>query len=641
MCGICGKVYFESERRVHLQELHRMMDLMIHRGPDDSGTYIAGNAGLGHRRLSIIDLSTGKQPICNETSCIWVVFNGEIYNYEEIRKSLVEKGHKFKTKTDTEVIVHLYEEYGPEFVGQLRGMFAIAVWDDNKKLLQLARDRVGIKPLYYCTTEDGLLFASEIKAILADPSVDKSIDLAGIDRFLTFYYMPGGGTLFKRIRKLAPGNSLIFANGKVQIKQYWDLQFPSKKTAANFGKAEAELNDLLRETIRLHMISDVPIGFLLSGGVDSSGLLSLAVEESNKDISTFTVGFDGQGFADERVFAKLVADKFGTKHHEITISSEEFKNFLPKYVWFMEEPVCEPPAIALYYVSLLAKQHVKVAISGEGGDEAFAGYQNYRNLLWLERVKRILGPLNPALSKLMGILPKRMALKATEKYGPLMGLPIDNYYYSRTSSPFSYFNLNFQDIYSPDFRAEVDKAQFKAEIREYFSKPQSKDVLDQMLYVDSKTWLPDDLLVKADKITMANSIELRVPFLDHRLLEFAASLPTSFKVKGFRTKHILKEVLSDRVPQVILNRPKTGFPVPYGRWLRNDFKESVRELLLDGRTLGRGYFRKEAMEALLTRNVQSGDYAKEVFSLMVLELWHRVFIDAGQNGLSGDGSIVA
>jgi asparagine synthase (glutamine-hydrolysing) len=634
MCGICGKVYSDSEQSVDLRELHKMMDTMFHRGPDEAGTYLSGQVGLGQRRLSIIDLDTGRQPICNETSRIWVVFNGEIYNYEELTQSLLSKGHHFKTKTDTEVIVHLYEEYGPDFVGRLRGMFAIAVWDDDKKLLLLVRDRVGIKPLYYCRTENGLLFASEIKAILADPTMDKKIDLGQIDRFLTFYYVPGDGTLFKRIRKLLPGHYLVFANGKVKVEQYWDLQFPSRKTASDFREVKAELLDLLRETIRLHMISDVPVGFLLSGGVDSTGLLSLAVEESNKDISTFTIGFDGEGFADERVFARLAAEKFGTKHHEITISSEDFKDFLPKYMWFMEEPVCEPPAIALYYVSALAKQHVKVVISGEGGDEAFAGYQNYRNLLWLERLKRILGFLNPGLSRFMAILPKWAVFRLIAKYGLLMGLPIDAYYYSRTYSLFSYFNQNFQNLYLPEFLMEVDTVQSIGGVREYASKYHSKDALDLMLYIDTKTWLPDDLLVKADKMTMANSIELRVPLLDHKMLEFAASLPTAFKVRGFRTKHILKEILYDRVPPTILNRPKTGFPIPYERWLSHDFKEYVRELLLDGRTLGRGYFRKRAVEALLARNAHSGDFAKEVFSLMVLELWHRIFVDAGHHGLS-------
>ena len=365
-----------------------MADTIYHRGPDDDGYYVSGPIGLGFRRLAIIDLQRGHQPVSNEDGTVQIIFNGEIYNYQELRAFLLGKGHVFKTQSDTEVIVHLYEEFGPQCVEKLRGMFAFAIWDENAKSLFLARDRVGIKPLYYCLTDTSLVFASEIKAILADPSIAREIAPEMIDRFLTFLYVPGQETLLKGIRKLAPGHYLLVRDGKAVVEQYWDLRFAETTRSQSLKDAEADLTSLLAEAVELHMIADVPVGVLLSGGVDSTGVLSLAVHGTDKEISSFTVGFSGGEVADERPYARLAAKTFGTQHHEMTISAEDFATFLPQYVWHMEEPVCEPPAIALYYVSKLARNYVKVLLSGEGGDEAFAGYSNYRNLVWLERVKR-------------------------------------------------------------------------------------------------------------------------------------------------------------------------------------------------------------------------------------------------------------
>jgi len=627
MCGICGKLNFDQNMPVDCGSVIKMMEAMRHRGPDDEGSYISGPIGLGHRRLSIIDLNTGKQPIANEDNTIWIVFNGEIYNYQELRKELIKNGHVFRTETDTEVIIHLYEEYGEKFLSRLRGMFAFALWNETKRELFLARDRVGIKPLYYYCDGTSIIFASEIKAILKDPAVKKEIAYPVIDRFFTYFYTPGIDTLIKNIYKLSPGCFMLIKDGKMKTKHYWDLSFAVCETGLTFREQKEQLLELLRESAQLHMVSDVPVGILLSGGVDSTALLNLSLE-AGKKLSTFTIGFDGEDFEDERVYAKLAAEKFGSTHYEMTIRASDFVNFLPEYVMHMEEPVCEPPAIALYYISKLAKEHVKVLISGEGGDEAFAGYQNYRNFIFLENLKTILGPANKTASFIFDKLGNYAPLKKIKKYAPLMRMPLDQYYYSRSTTPYDFFNREIDDLYSPEFKSMVSK-KFSLEPTDSCFKTikYTDDVLSKMLYIDTKTWLPDDLLIKADKITMANSIELRVPLLDHKVLEFAANLPSYCKVNGLTTKYILKEVFADKVPVEIIERKKTGFPVPYQRWFRRDLKQYVNDILLDQRTFSRGYFRKGAIEKILAINNAGAEYSKEIFSLLVLELWHRIFVD--------------
>jgi asparagine synthase (glutamine-hydrolysing) len=581
MCGICGILKFDSSASVDPGAIRAMADSIRHRGPDDEGYHIAGPIGLGFRRLSIIDLSTGHQPLSNEDETVWIVFNGEIYNFQELRADLLKRGHIFKTKTDTEVIVHLYEEFGPDCLEKLRGMFGFALWDKRTDTLLLARDRVGIKPLYYALTDKSLIFASEIKAILTNP-VDRQIAPELIDRFLTFLYVPGEETLLKGIRKLAPGHYLLVKNGQITIRQYWDLQFAESFEEKSAGQAEEELLALLAETVGLHM-----------------------------RISSFTVGFSGERVADERPYARLAAEKFGTDHHEITITPEDFAAFLPGYVWYMEEPVCEPPAIALYYVSKLARKHVAVLLSGEGGDEAFAGYSNYRNLLWLERMKRG-GPLLNA---------------AFRRYIPLMSERFPDYYYSRTSNPHLTTCNGLGTVYSAEFQSAIDRERSVEPLRTLQARMRGKDTLHTMLYIDTKTWLPDDLLIKADKMTMANSIELRVPLLDHKVLEFAASLPPQQKINGRNTKYILKRALSQKIPDQIRNRKKAGFPVPYASWIRRELKGLVRDVLLDSKTCERGYFRKDAVEKLLAENSSGRDFSKEIFSLLCLELWQRTFIE--------------
>ncbi|MBV9998639.1 MAG: asparagine synthase (glutamine-hydrolyzing) [Verrucomicrobia bacterium] len=631
MCGICGKLYFDPSRQVNPWKVDRMMDAIAHRGPDGRGKYVAGPVGLGHTRLAIIDLGTGDQPMTNEDKTVWLVYNGEVYNFHELREELIGKGHTFRSNSDTEVIVHLYEEYGPECASRLRGMFAFALWDNAAKTLFLARDRVGIKPLYYINTGNALLFASEIKALLRDPDVPREVDLQSIHRFLTFLHNPGDQTLLKGVRKLEPGHYLIAKDGRVNCCRYWDLQFRPATGNRSLRQTCDDLRELMKSTVRQHLISDVPLGVLLSGGVDSTVVLACAAEATSKPVSTFTIGFEGEEFDDERPFARLAAARYGADHHELTVSAQEFSGFLPAYVRHMEEPVCEAPAIALHYVAKLARQHVTVVLSGEGGDEAFAGYQTYRNLLLLERLKGVAGPFQGLLGPSLDWLGALGAFGKVRKYAPICELPLERYYYSRVGTPFSYFNRHRAELCTPDFYGSADDAGSARIIEDLFARvdrqatPQA--VLNRMLYVDTNTWLPNDLLIKADKITMANSLELRVPLLDHVVLEFAAGLPTHFKVKGWTTKRILKQAFKDDIPREVVTRRKAGFPVPLRRWLRNDLGDLVREVLLGETSVRRGYFDRRVVEQLLERNSRDGGLMKEVFSLLTLELWHREFMD--------------
>jgi asparagine synthase (glutamine-hydrolysing) len=637
VCGICGKLALDREAQVSPALLKSMADTIEHRGPDDEGFYFSGPVGLGFRRLSIIDLNTGHQPISNEDGTVWIVFNGEIYNYQELREFLLSKGHVFRSQTDTEVIVHLYEEFGEGCVEKLRGMFGFAIWDERQQSLFLARDRVGIKPIYYWLSDKALVFGSEIKAILADPEVKAEVEPRLIDRFLSFYYVPGEETLLKNVRKLAPGCTLMVKNGKATIRQYWDLHFAPSQISLE--QAEKQLIELFDECVRMHMIADVPVGFLLSGGVDSTAMLGFAVGKTDRPLSSFTLGFSDPGIVDERPYAQLAAKRYNADHHEMTISSKDFADFMPKFSWHMEEPCCEPQAVALYYVSRMAKDYVKVLISGEGGDEAFAGYSVYRNMLWLERVKSALGPLKGGLSLGISLLNQVVKSKRMAKYPSLVDLPLESYYYSRTSGPAAYFNSHGSELYTTDFARQVNKNFSISPATRYLSNGAGgSSPVNRMLYVDTKTSLPDDLLLKADKMTMANSIELRVPLLDHKLLEFAASLPVDFKVHGFTTKYLAKQALKDRLPKEILERKKVGFPVPYDSWMRTELKDWVSDVLLDRESIARGYFNRRSIEKLIADDVRTQRYPKEILSLVALELWHRNFLE--NRSVQGPGQML-
>jgi asparagine synthase (glutamine-hydrolysing) len=634
MCGIVGKLSLDGKQSVDPGLIKRMTDVIAHRGPDGEGHYVRGPIGLGHRRLSIIDLNTGSQPMCNEDGSVWVVFNGEIYNYLALKAELKAQGHTFKSATDTEVIVHLYEQWGKECVSRLQGMFAFAIWDERKQQLLLARDRVGIKPLYYTNTGKDLLFASEIKSLFVDSSVTRRINAQGIDRFLTYYYMPGNDTLFESVYKLDPGHYLVVSKGQIKKSQYWDLHFDVSPAWSRFDDAVDALQELLRRSVKDHMISDVPVGVLLSGGVDSTGVLRYAAEQSDSPLHTFTVGFEGEAFADERPYARLAAQHYGTIHQEITISAADFCDLLPKYIWHMEEPICEPPAFALYLVARQARESsVKVLLSGEGGDEAFGGYNKYRNLLALESFKSALGSGRSFLSLAMGML-EHLGWKRIKKYSPLVDLSLSQYYYSCTATPNTPFNRQKSSLYNRDFADLLASSTSDAPTQRLFNHAGNLSLLHQMLYVDTKSWLPDDLLVKADKMTMATSVELRVPLLDAQILEFAASLPSCFKVKGMSTKRILKDALKDSVPPAILRRKKSGFPVPYDRWLKNEMRELVFETILHSCSNLHNYFRKDRLINLLETNQKEDGYSQEVFSLLILELLHQQFISDNSFSLS-------
>jgi asparagine synthase (glutamine-hydrolysing) len=627
MCGICGKLQFDPETGVSEDLIDRMTGAIAHRGPDGVGKYVSGPVGLGHTRLAIIDLSTGDQPMPNEDKTIWLVFNGEIYNFRELREDLLKRGHQFRSATDTEVIVHLYEEYGVECVSHLRGMFAFALWDERQQSLFLVRDRVGIKPLYYANLGKALVFGSEIKALLADPDVTCEIELQSVDKFLTHLCLPGRETLWKGIYKLEPGNYLFAKNGNIKIKQYWDLHYRLAEHWDSIDSAAEELYGLMERTVEEHMISDVPVGFLLSGGVDSTAVLSCAAKTRSRKLSTFTVGFDNASFEDERVYARLAASRYGTDHHEITLSPREFWDFLPSLVWHMEEPVCDPPAVSLHYVSKLARQHVKVLLSGEGGDEAFGGYYSYKNLLLLEEAKTALGPFKGALAFALSATRFCGPLRKLGKYSPYAGVNLPDYYYSRAASPFSFFNRSKSALYTADFEESICRKRSIEVTEMLFRRVRAEPLLDQMQYIDLKTSLPDDLLIKADRMTMANSLELRVPFLDHKVLEFAATLPARYRVKGMGTKLVLKRAFRNQIPDQIIRRRKAGFPLPINTWIRHDLRANVREILMDGKSLARGYFRRPGIEKLLSLAHQGQPLEKEIFSLLTLELLQVQFSD--------------
>jgi len=622
MCGIAGKINFENARPVEESEIRPMLDIMRHRGPDGNGIHLDGPVGIGHVRLSIIDLEAGKQPLSNEDDSIWITFNGEIYNYLELRERLISQGHRFRTHSDTEVIVHLYEEYGKSCVDHLQGMFAFAIWDSNKRKFFIARDRVGIKPLYYYKDANILCFASELKALRTLPEVPCVISEESVDAFWCFSYLPGKLTMFRNIYKLLPGYWLeVDMEGHSTIQQYWDLSFSSENRFKNIEEASEELSSLLRQTIKMHIMSDVPVGFLLSGGMDSSAVLSYAADETDKEISAFTVGFSEKGIVDERPFAKLVAKRYGAKHYDITISSQDFWDYLPKLFWHLDEPVCEAPAVALHYISEFASKYVKVLLSGEGGDEAFGGYPNYPNQMATERLRRIAGPFKGILGKFMENIGKASGYQQLAKYGRYLPLELQEYYWGRTGTP----HLENSLLYKTNFNKSLNGKSANTFVNKLFNNVSDIPLLNQMLYIDTKTWLPDDLLIKADKTTMANSIELRVPLLDHQILEFAASLEPTFKVRNREIKRVLKKTFSNILPKEIIDRKKVGFPVPYGEWLRTDLLDQTRETLLGSNSFVRSIFEKSSIESILERHKKTVSAQREVFSLLALEIWETQY----------------
>jgi asparagine synthase (glutamine-hydrolysing) len=592
--------------------LTRMRDVMVHRGPDEDGLFISDNVGFGHRRLSIIDLSSGTQPMASADGTVTVSYNGEIYNYQSLRSTLEAKGHDFRTKSDTEAILVAYQAFGETFLDHLRGMFAFSLWDARRRQLLLVRDRIGIKPLYYTLHDGVLLFASEIKAILQWPGVRRTVDSIALHEYLRYRYVPGPRTMFEGIRKLQPGHFLRVRDGAVDVRQYWDLPLDGETLAPE--QAERELRERLQECVSSHLVSDVPLGVFLSGGLDSTVVTGLMTQGLGGPAESFSVGYDSAAHEDERPFAQLAAERFATIHRAQALDPGEFWEHLPRLIWHMDEPVADPAAVPLFFLSKFARQFVTVLLSGEGADEVFAGYAIYQKMLWLERAhgaRPLLGPLGP--------LARGRKLR---RYLDWAQLPLEQRYRG-VSSVFGPREAGRLLLTPAAQWSDGDDT-----AAEYYDRTARLDPLRRMLYFDLKTWLPDDLLVKADKTTMAASVELRVPFLDHTLVEWAWRLPSGLKLRGGTGKYLLRQATRDIVPPRILTRSKKGFAIPLSEWFREGLTTSVRPLLA---TPGiSALLDRTEVEALLARQ-ESGheDLSNELFTLAVFASWYGLFIERG------------
>jgi len=622
MCGISGIYNFLSSAPVEQHDVRAMMDSIAHRGPDDAGSFVEGGIGLGHRRLSILDLSkSGHQPMHSDSGRFVFIFNGEIYNFLELRQGFASGAYPFKTATDTEVVLALFEKYGSDSLRKLNGMFALAVWDTQKRELFLARDRLGIKPLYYSETADGFVFASEIKALFASGKIQPEVESRQIDTYMTFGYVPGESTLFKGIKKLPPGFSMTVNVTGIQTSQYWDVDF-SPNMHRSMQETKHELYELIEDAMRIHMRSDVPVGVFLSGGLDSSVTVAMLARAGHKQLNTFSVAYEQGGFFDETPYAKLVAETFGTRHHELYLSPKDFVGFIPDYVWYMDEPVTEAAAISLYFVSKMLRQHVTVALSGEGADELFAGYDIYRYMQLLEQYRKA-----PALiRKTLGFFLGGLRNEKINKYLRLADLPLSQRYLGVSLHEIWYKKL----LYNEAFKESLNGQTGIEPLVEFYKNTDGFDILSKMLYVDLKTWLVDDLLIKADKMTMANSVELRVPFLDYRVVEYAASIPSSMKRKGGDVKWILKQTVKDILPEQIIRRKKVGFPTPLAMMFQTDLKDYMHDILLGSSSYNRNFFKPEAVKQLIDEHVgKKKDHHKTLWQLIVLEEWKRRFVGGG------------
>ncbi len=627
MCGIAGFVN-KGSRAADRGVLEAMNLAIEHRGPDDDGFYVRENVGLAMRRLAIIDLASGKQPIHNADKTKWIVFNGEIYNYRELREGLEERGHKFYTKSDTEAIIHLYDEYGVDCLQHLRGMFAIAIWDTVDRSLFLARDRVGKKPILYSHQANGdLIFGSEFRAVLKHPSVTREVDYEAIDSYMSYLCVPAPQTAFKQIRKLEPGHWLKWKDGEIETRRYWLPDF-SKKIKITEEEAIVETTRILRESTKMRMISEVPLGAFLSGGVDSSIVVALMAQESSTPVKTFSIGFEEQDFS-ELKYAKRVAEHVGAEYNEFIVRPNAV-DVIPTLVDHYGEPYADSSAIPTYYVSKETRKHVTVALNGDGGDESFAGYERYMAMEIAEVYKKIPKPLRKAFIEApINFLPSS-ELKKTRIRDVQRFLTSANeersYRYFRWMSTFK--PAVKPEIYTADFAAKVAGQNNAALLDQWFDRANGSGILDATLLTDQMTYLPNDLLVKVDIATMANSLEARSPFLDHKIIEFAASLPESLKMNRFRPKSLLKKVAARLVPSEVIYRRKMGFGVPVGRWFRGEMKDFVHSVLLSESSLKRGIVKPEAIERYVSEHTSGQfDHAFPIWSLLMLELWFQRFID--------------
>ncbi|HEY6120408.1 MAG TPA: asparagine synthase (glutamine-hydrolyzing) [Pyrinomonadaceae bacterium] len=626
MCGIVGIVR-SDDRPVDQSLVGRMCAAIRHRGPDDDGFYFDGPAGLGMRRLAIIDLKSGQQPIHNADSTAWIVFNGEIYNYLELREKLEKLGDTFYTNSDTEAIVHAYDRYGVECPKHLRGMFAFAIWDARSQELFLARDRVGKKPLLYAQVNGQLIFASEFSALLVHPDISREVDPAALDKYLSFMCVPAPLTAFRAIRKLEPGHSLRWRKGEVTVERYWQPDFFTKLDITEEEAGERAV-EVLREAVRVRLMSEVPLGAFLSGGIDSSTVVALMSEASSEPVKTFSIGFEEQDFS-ELHHARRVAAHVGADHHEFIVRPEAME-VLPLLVEHYGEPYADSSAIPTYYVARETRKHVTVALNGDGGDEAFAGYERYAAMQLAERYHRLPALLRESLiEQAIGLLPSsemhRSRVRDAKRFLKAASMPkVDRYL--RWVSVFDAEHK--QAIYSEDFQHQTDGAAAKQLLEPWFAHANGSGIVDAALLADMMTYLPNDLLVKVDIATMAVSLEARSPFLDHHVIEFAASLPEKMKLRGLTTKYLLKRVLRRLLPQEILNRRKMGFGVPIGHWFRSSLQSFLREKLLSEKALGRNLFQLGVVKQLIDQHTEAKkDNSAQLWTLLMLELWFERFID--------------
>jgi asparagine synthase (glutamine-hydrolysing) len=627
MCGIVGFVNADS-RSANRELLEKMNRCIVHRGPDEDGFYLKENVGLAMRRLSIIDLVGGQQPIFNENRTKAIVFNGEIYNFQELREDLEKQGHKFYTNSDTEIIVHLYDKHGADCVNFLRGMFAFAIWDETDKSLFIARDRVGKKPLLYSHQANGdLIFGSEFTALLAHPQISREVDAEAIDNYLSFLCIPAPQTAFRQIRKLEPAHWLRWKGGKIETKRYWLPDF-SKKIKISETEAIEETTRILREATKLRMISEVPLGAFLSGGVDSSIVVALMAQESASPVKTFSIGFEEQDYS-ELKYAKRVAEHINAEYHEFIVKPNALE-VLPTLIEHYGEPYADSSAIPTYYVAKETRQFVTVALNGDGGDESFAGYERYAAMKLAELYNRFPHFARKILiEKPIDLFPtseiKRSRVRDVKRFFQAAGLPKTERYF-RWVSIFS--RAAKHEIYTTEFAERIAGQNSSDVLDRWFSKANGAGLLNSMLLTDQMAYLPNDLLVKVDIASMANSLEARSPFLDHKVIEFAASLPENLKMQGFNTKSLLKKVAARLVPKEVIYRRKMGFGVPIGDWFRKDMKNFVREILSAEKSLNRGIFRPEMIEKYVNEHTTAEkDHTHQLWILLMLELWFQKFID--------------
>jgi asparagine synthase (glutamine-hydrolysing) len=627
MCGIVGYVNANSSGASR-EILQKMNQCIVHRGPDEDGFYVKESVGLAMRRLSIIDLAGGQQPIFNRDKTKAIVFNGEIYNFQQLRADLEKQGHEFYTNSDTEAIIHLYDEFGADCVQHLRGMFAFAIWDETDKSLFIARDRVGKKPLLYSHQSNGdLIFGSEFRALLSHPSVSREVDHEAIDSYFSYLCIPAPQTAFRQIRKLEPGHWLRWKDGEINTKRYWLPNF-SKKVKISEAEAEAETLRILRESTRLRMISEVPLGAFLSGGVDSSTIVALMAQESSQPVKTFSIGFEEQDFS-ELKYAKQVAAHVGAEYHEFIVKPDALE-VLPILVGHYGEPFADPSALATYYVSRETRKYVTVALNGDGGDESFGGYERHLAMRLAEKYHSVPKFLREGVvEKLFDAIPtseiKRSRFRDAKRFLKVAALPKTERY-SRWLS--SYRPEDKLEIYTEEFRRNLEGYDCYEIFDRWFAKANGSGIVDATLLTDIMTYLPNDLLVKVDIASMANSLEARSPFLDHKLIEFAASLPENLKVKNFELKYLLKKIAAKLVPREAVYRRKMGFGVPVSHWFRGEMKDFVKQILLSEKFARRGIADAGHVEKLVEAHIEGReDNGWKLWILIMLELWFQEFVD--------------